>query len=202
MKTRTAIVAIAVVTLLNACAFGTRTANLSYPPDEDDGGGLISSAKAAEAPSGQAQQVRLSVTDERSKRERIGNVRNTFGMDTADVVTNDDVQAWVDEALMVELENAGYEIVRSTDPVVNDDVIALDAEILEVYCDVYLTYDGDVSLLVTLEREGQEPVKRQFEGEGSVGLNWAATAASYSESLALALQDAISEILVEVAAYQ
>lgn len=202
MKLGTSIALMAVVTLLNACAFGTRTANLSYPPDEDDGGGFISSAKAAEAPSGQTQQIVLSVTDERSERKRIGNVRNTFGMDTADVVTNDNIQAWVDNALTVELENAGYKVVRSPDLGAGDDVIELDAEIMEVYCDVYMTYDGEVSLLVTLEREGQEKVKRQFGGEGSVGLSWAATAESYAESLALALQDAISEILIEVAAYQ
>ena len=38
---------------------------------------------------------------------------------------------------------------------------------------------------------------KQHEGTGSVGLNWAYTGKSLAESLALALEDAISKMLVD-----
>jgi len=189
------------IALLSGCAFGTRTAELSYPPEEN-GGGLIQSAQAQGTELHRSKIVALSVTDERSERNRIGNVRNGFGMDTADVVTKDDIRGWVDDALTKELESAGYEVVRSDEAGASKDVIGLQAEILKVYCDVYFTYDGEVALMVTLDSEDSDTVKKQFEGEGGVGLNWAATGDSYAESLALALQDVIAKLLAEVAAYQ
>lgn len=192
---------VASMLVLSGCAFGTRTAMLSYPPSEKRGG-LIESAHAEETEATRSRNIALSVTDQRSERERIGNVRNGFGMNTADVVTEDDVAGWVEGALAKELTNAGYHVTRLGETATGNDVIALRAEIVTVYCDVYFTYDGEVSLMVTLEDKDRGTVSKQFSGEGSVGLNWAATSKSYAESLALALQDVISKILTEVAAYR
>jgi hypothetical protein len=200
MKIGVHIALIASMLALTGCAFGTRMAELSYPPNEQ-GGGLIESAHAAQTEMPRSRNIVLNVSDERSERSRIGNVRNTFGMDTADVVTKDDVAGWVEGALANELTNAGYHVTRSGEAAIGDGVISLQAEILTVYCDVYLTYDGEVSMMVILEGKERDTIRKQFEGEGGVGLNWAATSESYAESLALALKDVISKILTEVAAY-
>lgn len=189
------------VVLAGGCAFGTRTAELTYPPARE-GGGLIATAGAAEAVPATRAPIAVTVVDARAERERIGNVRNGFGMDTANVVTDSDVRAWVEDALVAELANAGYDVVETDPTGTSADGIAMRAEILTVYCDVYLTYDGDVSLMLNLENRNRDAVRTQLAGEGSVGLNFAATAASYAESLALALEDVIGKVLVELESYR
>lgn len=187
--------------VLGGCAFGTRTVVLHYPPEEP-AEGMIGSAHAAPAVTAEQGIVVLSLSDQRAERGRVGNVRNGFGMDTADVVTNDDVTAWVQGALEQELAHAGYRVIPPGELESGSDAIDLQADIVRVYCDVYMTYDGEVSLLVNLKGGGRDAVTTQLLGEGGVGLNWAATAESYGESLALALQDVIAKLLAELAGYR
>lgn len=187
---------------ITGCAFGTRHAELSYPPNANDGGSSIASAHAEASVPGKSREVVVHVTDQRTSRERIGNVRNGLGMDTANVITNDDVRLWVKSALTSELANAGYTIVADGGRATSDDAIGLNAEILEVYCDVYMTYDGDVSMGVTLSGKDRQPFQRIYEGGGSAGVAWGLTAKSYAESLSLALQDAISRILTDMAEFR
>ena len=119
MKIGVHVAVIASMLVLTGCAFGTRTAELSYPPKEK-GGGLIESAHAEEPEMSRSRHIVLNVSDERSERSRIGNVRNTFGMHTADVVTEDDVAGWVEGALAEELTNAGYHVTRSGEAATSD----------------------------------------------------------------------------------
>jgi len=53
-------------------------------------------------------------------------------------------------------------------------------------------------LQVTLERPGEAPVVRQYQGRGSAGLNLAGTSGAVGKSLALALRDAIAQMRAEV----
>jgi hypothetical protein len=187
---------------ITGCAFGTRHAELSYPPSASDGVSLIASAHQEASVAGKSREVVVQVSDQRDSRERIGNVRNGFGMDTADVITNDDLNLWVKRALISELANAGYTIVADGGRATGDDAIALDAEILEVYCDVYISFDADVSMRVTLSGKDIQPLPRTYEGDGSVGVAWDLTAKGFAESLSLALQDAISKILADMAEFR
>ena len=181
----------------SGCAFGTRHAELTYPPVDREPGALVAAARAGEAGAACCDVV-LNVSDMRAETRRIGNVRNTFGMDTADVVTSDDVRTWVEDAFKHELTSAGYAVV----PAGSDHAIMLDADITKVHCDVYLTYDGEVSMTVSLSREGMPALEKHYEGSGSVGLSWAATAQSYAGSLALALQDAVSHVMQDLAKFR
>jgi len=180
---------------LTGCAFGTRQTELSYPPSANNGG-LIASAEASEANLLTSRNIILKVTDDRSEKSRIGNVRNGFGMDTADVVTQSNIEKWVEDALTLELNNAGYRVLKTSEA--GEDSINLNAEVRDVYCDVYFTYDADVNLMVDISSPGKQSSRKAYNGEGSVGLNWAATAASYAESLSLALQNAISLIISDL----
>jgi uncharacterized lipoprotein YajG len=185
---------------LSGCAFGTRHAELGYPPAEPEAGGMIAAARAADALTPGCCEIVISVSDMRARTDRIGNVRNTFGMDTADVVTKDDVRAWVEDAFTHELTGAGYTVLPAGSGAEN--AILLKASITNVHCDAYLTYDGDVLMTVTLSRQDQPDFAKSYEGSGSVGLSWAATAKSYAESLALALEDAIAQVMVDLARFQ
>lgn len=193
------VVLVATAALLGGCAFGTRTAHLTYPPEES-GHSAIPAAHAQESKSDRGRVVVLNVTDDRPEKSRIGNVRNTFGMDTADVVTSDDVLGWVENALKSELERAGYTVMQEGRSQ-TDDAVGLQTSVMKVYCDVYMTYDGEVSLMLNLRGSNRSPASKLIEGKGSVGMSWAGTAKSYAESLALALQNAISKVLIELDAY-
>ena len=185
---------------MTGCAFGTRDADLTYPP-RHEGEGVIPEAHAAVAPVAGERSVVLAVSDERPNKARIGNVRNAFGMDTADVVTDEDVDAWVTGALSRELSDKGY-VVRAAEDPEGGESLRIDAEIVHVYCDVYLSYDGKVGLGVTFSSPGRPPLRKQYEGKGSVGVNWAATAESYAQSLALALENALSQVMADLADYE
>jgi hypothetical protein len=189
-----------VLTMLSGCAFGTRHADLAYPP-ANGGAMVIAQAEAAGAPAVARYDVILAVADMRATTERVGNVRNGFGMDTADVVTASDVRAWVESAFMYELVGAGYTVIPAGSEVDDETAVMLDADVTKVYCDAYLTYDGEVLMTVTLSQHGSPPLHKAYQGSGSVGLNWGATGTSYGESLSLALKDAIGKVMSDLAAY-
>ena len=197
MKHVTRVVFLSSLLCTAGCAFGTRHAEMGYPPVSEDRG-MIPAAHAASVPVGRSRDVILTVSDGRTETHRIGNVRNGFGMDTANVVTEDNLVSWVEGAFTHELTSVGYSVTPEGGDVSHEDAIGITAEILEVYCDAYMTYDGDVSLMVTLEGQGHEPVRKQYAGEGSVGMSWAATSKSYAESLALALEHAIAQVMVDL----
>mgnify|MGYP007011830667 CR=1 FL=1 len=186
---------------LSGCAFGTRQADLSYPPHEQGEGKVIAVAKADPAGMPGCCEVLLTVRDMRARTDRVGNVRNGFGMDTADVVTDVDVRTWVEDAFRHDLAQAGW-VVLPAAVVPGDDAVRLDADITKVHCDAYLSYDGNVAMSVTLAQPGAQPFERHYEGSGSVGISWAATAKSYAESLSLALQDAIAQVMTDLARYE
>lgn len=201
LRTSVGLLAISVLAGLSGCAFGTRHAELNYPPAKG-GGEVIATAEAAGTPAGAGFDVILAVADMRASKERIGNVKNGFGMDTANVVTEADIRTWVEDAFTRELTDAGYAVIPAGSGTGPDTAIKLDAEVTKVYCDAYLTYDGEVLMTVTLSRQGAPAHVKAYEGSGSVGLSWAATAKSYGESLSLALQDGIRQVMADLAAYR
>lgn len=188
--------------VLSGCAFGTRHAELSYPPEGGEGGGLVAAARADTGNVPGCCEVILAVSDRRTETRRIGNVRNGFGMDTADVVTGSDVTAWVAGAFRQELAEAGYTVVPPESDASSTGAIRLEAEIIKVHCDVIFSYEGDVWINVYLSRQDNAPIANSYHGSGSAGLNWAATSESYAESLARALRDAITQVMTDLAQYQ
>jgi len=182
--------------LLTGCAFGTRQPTLTYPPKAESGETGV--AHAASAPAAKPVTIVLrKFTDQRSDRRVVGTVRNGFGMKTADVVPTNDVADWVTEAIRSELQSSGYTVLDAaaeTDPV----SAVVSGEILNVYCDMYLSYTGQVSLLARVSRGEKELFNRHYAGEGSTGLAWAGTADSYNQSLALALAEALHKFVPEL----
>lgn len=176
-----------------ACAFGDRHVRLEYPPP----GSETVAAVPASAPLG-ARTVHLGVfVDQRAERGRVGEVRNGWGMHTADVVAQDDVSEWVRGALHVELERAGLRVVDDC-PAAGG--LEVRGEVLRVHCGAYLSYEGEVQVSAELVRDGKVLARYPASGKGSAGTNWGATEKGYGESLALALQAAARGLASEVAA--
>ena len=181
--------------ILGGCAFGTREAMLRYPPQSE--GGAIPAAQAAAAPEFKKTKILLvTFNDQRQDKRVVGAVRNGFGMHTADVVALNDVQEWVSEAVKRELNNAGYAV--TTQPAGSQSLATLSGDIIEVFCEAYFTYKGQVSLDVKVNKNGKDILNRLYVGKGSAGTNWAATADAYAQSLSLALADALKHMVVDL----
>lgn len=193
MHTIRLVVILAVAGLGAGCAFGERHAELGYPPE--NGGGVVSTAEAAPAAGGRGTVYIGALQDIRPDKKVVGHVRNGFGMKTAEVVAQRDVPDWIRGALAAELEAAGYRVVDGAGPA---DSATISGDIVRVYCDAYLTYDGEVTLRLFTVKAGDSLVSQTYTGHGSAGVSWAATGDSYSESLSLALQDVLRQFLAEL----
>lgn len=191
--------ALALVSPLGGCAFGARQASLLYPPQAQTDAAPVGTARAAPAPAAatKAAVVVAAFTDVRKDKTQVGSVRNGFGMPTAQIVTSDSLPLWVAGAVRTELARGGYRVVDAGVPV-NGPAGTLTGEITNVWADAYFSYNAQVELAVNLRRDDRELLARSYTGQGSAGTNWGATAAAYSQSLALALADAMRQLMADI----
>ena len=191
-------VALVSAVLLSACAFGTRQPTLIYPPAVESGEKAVAHAAVTPSP----KNVRIVLrpfTDQRSDKKVVGTVRNAFGMRTADVIPTNSVTDWVTQALGTELRNNGYTVISDIPTGTSQGSSAVvSGEILNVFCDMYFSYTGQVSLVAKVNKDGEELLNKHYAGEGSAGLAVAMTAESYAQSLALALSAALKQFVAEL----
>lgn len=198
IRMRAAFAAPILAFILGGCVLGTRNPTLTYPPAADSG--AVPAARADEmVPAKSIQIVLEPLADERSDRKTVGTTRNAFGMRMADVVPRNDVAQWVTRAVKTELERSGYTVIDAQPGASTSSTsILVSGEVLNVFCDMYMSYTGQVSLLMRLSKDGRELLNRHYSGEGSAGLAIAATSESYSRSLALALSAALQKFVADV----
>lgn len=166
------------------CAFGSRYVALSYPPEHEG-------EQPAPQPSAgiRTAGVVLNVEDVRDNAERIGVVRNGYGIPTASILTEDNVIIWVHDAISTELVKLGYNVV--TDVGSEGDLAdydRLDAQLAKLWCDIFMFYDGEVTLRATLHPVQGEPLAGEFPAKVNSGLSWAASGEATGKSLAQAMQ--------------
>jgi hypothetical protein len=190
--------ALVTVALLAGCAFGTRSPTLIYPPKSEPD--AVPAAHANAAPVRRNVQVVLNpFTDQRSDKKLVGTVRNAFGMRTADVIPTNSVSEWVTQAIRMELENNGYTVVsKAPASGIPGTSVVVSGDILNVFCDMYFTYTGQVALITRVNRGGKELLSKHYAGEGSAGLAVAMTGESYAQSLALALAAALKQFISDL----
>ncbi len=152
------------------------------------------SAPASAAAAPMAETVQPSVTafvgrieDLRSNTRRVGDVRNGFGMTTADVTAKGDAKEWVKEGLRTELQRGGFTL--TDEPGLADYIVT--ARLRRTHCTAMATYLGEVQIEISATRSGRTVVEAELRGEGSAGMNWTATSESFADTLDLALQHAI-----------
>lgn len=191
------LLSLSLLSVLGACAFGDRSVLLEYPPEKEKAGSMAAMAAIEPASGGERQKLVISLFDDlRADKATVGEVRNGFGMKTADANTRSDVPDWIREAARYEFERAGFDVSFADESGSGDPV--LDGQIITVFCKAMFGYEGEVSLIATLERGGETLLDNRYSGEGSVGMNWAATGKSYGQSLTLALQDAMGSLVGDV----
>ena len=181
------------LTQIVGCAHRSRYVELSYPPQEQV---EISSPATQPVVSGpHTQGVILAVHDTRETTDRIGIVRSDFGFDTSSFLTEDNIAVWVHDAIAFELNRLGFQVLDYGGTSSNASADRLTANVQKVYADIYMAYDGEVTLQATLEQAGQEPVTAEYPAKASSGLVWRLSGSATGESLAQALQIAIHDML-------
>lgn len=191
----------AVLLLLAGCAFVDRDVQLDYAAKARDTDTAStekvskSDKAAAEASLSRLPVVAVrTVSDLRADKKHVGEVRNGFGMHTADVHTKSDCAGWVRKALRTELRRAGF--VVTDDP--NRAEVLVDAEVVSVHCTATFSYSGDIIFNATATRDGIQIAGRRYAGSGGAGVNWSATENAFAETLDLALQDAVLQFVREI----
>jgi len=180
---------------LTGCA--TRPLDLIYPP-EQSATAIPSSPVIENTGSINSNDIVLDVFDARTEKDRLSDgIGGFFSVRAGAFESEDNVAAWVNNALVYELTEVGYNVFQKGTATTNDAAIGLTVDIQNVFGTAPVTYQGEVLLQATLHRKGEQQVTQQFEGTGSAGLNIAGTSRSLGKSLALALQDAISKMLVD-----
>jgi hypothetical protein len=188
--------------LMTGCVLGTRQVTLAYPPErsaEDLGSGAV--ARSIASPETRQPIVLVPFADRRYEKMVIGEVRGTgrlLGVRTADVVTTNNVAEWVNQAIRVELEEAGYEVTMGEGSGRPGGTPVLSGEIMSVYCTALMLYEARVSFSAQITKDGREILKKLYRGDGSAGTNLAATASSYSRSLSLALAEAAGRLVSDL----
>lgn len=193
-------VCIVTVVFLAGCAFGTREATLNYPPASDDDA-KVALAKVVKPEPREPKIQLLQFRDERTEKGLVGTVRNGYGMRTADVIAKNSVTEWVTQALKLELQNRGFTVLNGeAREIVEPGSVVISGEILNVFCDMYFSYTGQVSLVVKVSNSAGEMYSRHYAGEGSAGLAFAATSESFAQSLSLALSQALNKLVGDLEA--
>jgi hypothetical protein len=179
---------------ISGCAFGDRQVTLNYPPPVSQ---EAPAPRLLSAPSRGMTIVVERFSDERGGGGPIGEVRNGWGMHTADVLTDTNVVVWAMKAVAHDLAAAGY-TVKWAGPANDSERIQMSGQVLTAYCRAFMTYEAEASLMVQLTVDGKQVMNKRFFGRGGSGVNWAATGDGYGESLSIALRIAIADLVAQL----
>ncbi len=187
------------VSLSTGCAFGNRHVNLSYPPQRAAAASRPSDSPASSSTtdSGLATVVLVDFLDQRQKRT-IGDVHNGFGMHTADVVAQNNVPEWVLSGVALELQRAGFKVIRAHSIPSAAENSVITGEVLTAYCASWTKYEGDVSFAARVEYKGREVLRKTYQGKIDSMTNWGASSKSFGLALSIALESAAQSFAAEL----
>lgn len=178
------------------CAFGTRQVTLTYPPDVKIDGSVVQAETTIKDPNGIKIAVR-TFRDERSNKTTIGEVRNGYAMKTSDAIAQNDVAEWITGALAYELKAEGFEVIADEASFSTATAI-VSGDVITVYCTALFSYEGEVSFYGSITENEAEIHRNRYTAQGTAGMNWAATSASYGKSLGDALQKAAKAFVIDI----
>src|SRR5450830_1737271 len=152
-----ACVSLVLLVLSTGCAFGNRKVNLSYPPQRaaTTSRPSDSPAPSSTAESGVVTVVLVDFLDQRPKKTTVGDVHNGFGMHTADVIAQNSVPEWVASGVVLELEKAGFKVIRAHSIPSAAENSVISGEVLTAYCASWTKYEGDVSFAAERVNESE-----------------------------------------------
>ena len=195
-----ACVSLILLVLSTGCAFGNRKVNLSYPPQRaaTTSRPSDSPAPSSTAESGVVTVVLVDFLDQRPKKTTVGDIHNGFGMHTADVIAQNSVPEWVASGVALELQKAGFKVIRAHSIPTAAESSVITGEVLTAYCASWTKYEGDVSFAARVEYKGKELLRKTYQGKIDSMTNWGASSKSYGLALSLALESAAQGFAAEL----
>jgi len=187
--------AIILMSISSGCAFVDDKVSLGY-----NQGALGAGSKNC----GDIQVERPIAPEMKTKKNGqyvVGNVKNSYGMKTADAVTSDSIPGWVANALSIELKAAGFA------PTVVDDIgtftgPAVKTRIMKVWVEPDMGFwtlgaVGEVQLRMALYKDGRRIKEFDIESKGqpkrsAIELSWAA---KKREALRIALEECMKKAI-------
>lgn len=167
---------------MSGCAFGTRRPMLTY---------------STVLPAAPKNNITIRVApfkDERTwSKEKIGDVRNGYGMRCADIIPQNSEEEWLADAFKKELTNAGYVISDGTNTAVILEGIAHD-----IYVNAYMNYGGRLKLNIVLKKSDKVILSKDYSAETNCGMAWASTVASFGKTLEITLQEIMKKIIPDI----
>ena len=148
------IIVLLAVVLIQGCAFTTARLNIAVRPNTDFKG-----------PLSQVAPTKFDVqtlADARTDKERIGWKKNTYGMNTADILSTRPVTDLVSEGIRAGLKQNGHASAMPGDIVVSGSVTRFWFEVKPNFWTIEFT--GNVECDLRFVRAGQEVYKSRYSG--------------------------------------
>jgi hypothetical protein len=111
----------------------------------------------------------------------------------AKAVPENDVAEWATESLKTELTNAGYSVVDEDGA---DNIV--DGAVLNAFCDTSFTYNGHVSVKLTLKQEDKVMLDKTYTATSTAGVNWVSSSKAFGKTLKRGLQQVFKEAVGDI----
>ncbi len=186
--------------LLPACAFTDRHVSLAPPQ-------TIPQLAVAASPAQPGKVVSVArPQDLRPDPTTVGNIRNGYGMVTAQVRSNNDVALWVTNSLVTGLEQAGYRVERAETVETTQTPLAIDVGVSRVFTEYvpgFFTISGkaDIAAQIEIYKQGQRVLRRVYTGKyENTNLVVATSASEYQALLNEAMKDFLQKAIPDLTA--
>lgn len=181
------------VYLTTGCAFVDQKVPLAYSQ----------AVAGVEGGQGQSVQVETPTGAELKENKKglciVGNVKNSYGMKTADTVTENSVPQWIADAMCVELEAAGF-APQTVDTLPATAERGISTRVIKVWVEQdpgFWTVGaiGEVQLRISLYRGGEVVKEFDVESKGQGDRSIVGDAKTKEESLRTALEACLKEAM-------
>jgi len=169
------------------CAFGDRQVSLRP----------VYAYKIAQATTKQKVQVTLPEDGRNIKQTNtfVGYVRNGYGMHTASVFSKKTINDWVQECIVKNLKNAGFNVTKEKKTTKGLYISTL-MQVLE--CDAQMQYNARVILKTKLKKDDFTLFEQTFSGNFKQ-TNWAASSSGYQQCLTKAMKQCVDRMIPALA---
>lgn len=149
---------------LGGCAFTDRHVNLAPPT-------VMPQIAVPASTSASHRTVSIArPQDLRPDPTTVGNIRNGYGMVTAQVRSNNDIPLWVTNSVIAGLEQAGFRVERVETVETAHTPVAIDIAVSRVFTEhapgfFTLTAKGDVAAQIEVYKQGKRILRRTYAGK-------------------------------------
>lgn len=126
----------------------------------------------------------------------IGHTQNSYGTTIAHIISENNVQDWVNTEIENRFKRAGYSVRKNCVP--DGSSFDIKGSIIKVYTTATFSYLGEVSFKASVKVNNATIFEKEYLEHQNGGTNWAATNESFrkllEQSLSLSIDDLIYDI--------